>query len=189
MPDISEKHKIADPTNVITLANGLSVLRAFLALPIVYCLSLDAIGWTVVLIFLVVITDFLDGICARHAHKVTNLGKILDPTADGIVLLSIVLFMTLDETRNFPTWFLPFYSVRYLMIGFAAIFVMNYSSLTFSSNLLGKWTVCISALAIFFYVIRIEIVGFYILLIATVIGMISWFQYHAFHLSFIRKSG
>ena len=43
MPDDQQKTKITHPTRVITLANLLSILRAFLALPIVYSLARDRI--------------------------------------------------------------------------------------------------------------------------------------------------
>lgn len=36
-------------------------------------------------------TDFLDGYAARHLHQVTTLGKVLDPAADRIVVVTGVI--------------------------------------------------------------------------------------------------
>jgi len=187
MSDISKKITISDTARIITLANGLSILRAFLAFPIIYCLSIGNLVWTVFLILGAILTDILDGFFARRAHKVTNLGKVLDPTADGVVILSVVLFLALDSTRNFPIWFLMFYTIRYLSIALTAVYVMNHYSVIFSSNILGKWTITILYLAIFLYVIRIESFGFYCLLIASTMAVLSWIQYLFFFMSYLRK--
>ncbi len=46
------------------------------------------------LIILIELTDLFDGFIARKTHQVTNLGKIIDPMADSIVRLSILLTFT-----------------------------------------------------------------------------------------------
>ena len=102
MPDGQEQTIITHPTRIITLANFLSVLRAFLTLPIVYSLAHDWISWAVLLVLFAVATDWLDGYFARKAHEVSDLGKFLDPVADSIAIAGVVLFISLDETRNFP---------------------------------------------------------------------------------------
>lgn len=187
MPDGKEKVANADPSRIITASNGLSLLRAFLALPIIYFLAIDELAWCVALIITAVLTDFFDGHFARRAHTVTNLGRVLDPTADGILMLSVALFMALDESRGFPLWFLIFYIVRYFSIALISIYVMNHYSVVLSSNWLGKRTIVVSALAVFLYVIKIGSAGLYILLVATVLAVISWYQYLANAISFLKK--
>jgi cardiolipin synthase len=70
-----------------TIPNLLSVGR--LGLLVVFCWLLfgshDRVAATVVLM-VTGTTDFLDGFVARRLHQVTTLGKVLDPTADRIVL-------------------------------------------------------------------------------------------------------
>ena len=187
MSDKSIKHKMSDPIRIITLANGLSVLRAFLSLPIIYCLAINSIIWAMTFIFIAVLTDLLDGFFARRAHEVTTLGKVLDPAADSIVILSVILFITLDESRNFPFWFLVFYIVRYLAIALIAVYILNHYSTAFGSNILGKWTITMLTLSIILYVIRIESFGFYCLLITTVLAVMSWFQYLSYHIEYLRN--
>ena len=74
-----EKKTITHPTRVITLANLLSVLRAFLTLPIIYSLAHNKIVWAVLLIIIAVITDWLDGYYARKAHEDLEARKIIGP--------------------------------------------------------------------------------------------------------------
>ena len=177
MPDTQQNIKITHPTRIITLANLLSVLRAFLALPIIYSLAHDKIALAVVLVLVAVITDWLDGYFARRAHEVTDLGKFLDPLADSIAIAVIVLFISLDETRNFPFWFFIFYMARQLTITLSGVYMLNHAHVVLGSNIIGKWTVGIISLAILLYILRIEEIGFYLILVSTVLAFVSWLQY------------
>ena len=50
------------------------------------------------------VTDFLDGFLARRLHQVTRLGKLLDPVADRLTILSATIGLTY---RHFlPLWLL-----------------------------------------------------------------------------------
>lgn len=187
MPDEQVKTTITHPTRIITLANFLSVFRAFLTLPIVYSLANDWIGWAVALVLLAVVTDWLDGYFARRAHEVSDLGKFLDPVADSIAIAGVVLFISLDETRNFPFWFFAFYMVRQLTITLSGVYMLNHANIVHGSNMLGKWTVGITALAILLYIVRKNETGFLILLVATALATISWVQYLIRNLSQRKK--
>lgn len=48
-------------------------------------------------------TDFLDGYIARHFHQVSDLGKVLDPVADRLLLFVGVGGILIDG--SVPTWF------------------------------------------------------------------------------------
>ena len=177
MPDDQQKTRITHPSRVITLANLLSILRAFLALPIVYSLARDRILLAVLLVLFAVVTDWLDGYFARRAHEVTDLGKFLDPVADSIAIAAVVLFLSLDETRNFPFWFFIFYMIRQLTIALSGVYMLNHLHRVLGSNIIGKWTVGFTSLAILFYIVRMENFGFYLLLVSTVLAFVSWIQY------------
>ena len=41
-------------------------------------------------------TDWVDGYLARHLNQVSELGKVLDPTADRILLGTVVISLTID---------------------------------------------------------------------------------------------
>ena len=48
------------------------------------------------------VTDWVDGYLARHLHQVSTVGKILDPTADRIMLGVGVLAILIDG--SVPVW-------------------------------------------------------------------------------------
>ena len=116
---------INDPTRVLTLANFISMLRALSAIPIIYTMGYPGWKWlTGILILLAVLSDALDGYFARRAHEVTHFGKWLDPAADFIVIIAILVYMV--GTGQFPAWFFYFYLIRHVIIASFAIYCLNY---------------------------------------------------------------
>ncbi|AGA65145.1 CDP-diacylglycerol--glycerol-3-phosphate 3-phosphatidyltransferase [Liberibacter crescens BT-1] len=51
------------------------------------------------------VTDFLDGYLARIWNQTSNIGRMLDPIADKLLIASIILLMTADGTiGKWSTW-------------------------------------------------------------------------------------
>jgi cardiolipin synthase len=89
---------------VVTIPNAISLAR------------LGLLGWALALLFgsdarvdaAIVLavagsTDFLDGQIARRFHQVSNLGKLLDPVVDVVVLMSAVVAVAVYGGA--PWWF------------------------------------------------------------------------------------
>lgn len=63
--------------------------------------DIDAVRWVISVVFLVVVlTDMLDGYVARKNNEVTELGKLMDPFVDKVlIILSLVsLSVAIDTT-------------------------------------------------------------------------------------------
>lgn len=100
------------------LPNLLCVLRMVLAVPVVWTLVEGWYGWTLALFFVAAVTDGLDGWLAKRLHCETELGKLLDPVADKLLLVSA--FVTLTVLGLVPLWLAATAVLRDLVIGIGA---------------------------------------------------------------------
>lgn len=91
----------------MNLPNRLTLIRMILALPFIYFLQGAPSSSTFRIIALVIftvasITDFLDGYLARKHNLITDFGKLMDPLADKILVISaLVIFVDIDYI---PAW-------------------------------------------------------------------------------------
>ena len=85
--------------NCLTIPNLLSLLRIAL-IPLIfwfYCRKEDFLGAGVV-IGLSGLTDVADGFIARKFHQISDLGKLLDPLADKLTQIAMLLCLV----RRYP---------------------------------------------------------------------------------------
>lgn len=75
----------------LTLANFLSAIRIVVIIPFVAFFNSEHYLYAAFMLVLSAISDFLDGIVARALNQVTALGKILDPIADKMTLIAVLL--------------------------------------------------------------------------------------------------
>lgn len=90
----------------MNIPNRLSVLRILLVpvMTAVYLLEWAYAPLVAVVIFIIAAsTDFLDGYIARKYNMVTDLGKLLDPIADKLLVL-FSLFLLAYSTPFEPKW-------------------------------------------------------------------------------------
>ena len=94
----------APSTRVLTIPNLLSLLR-LLGVPLFLWLVLgpEADGWALALLAAAGITDFLDGWLARRLDQQSVVGQILDPVADRLYILAVVVGLML---RDIVPWWL-----------------------------------------------------------------------------------
>lgn len=94
----------ATRTRIWTLPNALSALR-LAGVPVFLWLVLgpQADGWALGLLVVAGITDFLDGWLARRLNQASLLGQILDPVADRLYILAVVVGLAL---RDIVPWWL-----------------------------------------------------------------------------------
>ncbi|HEX3050479.1 MAG TPA: CDP-alcohol phosphatidyltransferase family protein [Aggregatilineaceae bacterium] len=132
--------------------NRLTVTRILLIGPfVVALLNLRDPYWgqtarhaAVTFFFLMAITDGLDGYLARRLHQETMAGKLLDPLADKLLMLSSVIFLA-HEGTHVPGALLPAV-VAVAAVGKDLIVVLGFFIIYFSTSKVfikpsrpGKW--------------------------------------------------
>jgi cardiolipin synthase len=104
--------------NLSSLPNLICVLRMLLAVPVVWTLVDGRFGWTLLLFVIAAISDGLDGFLANRFDWTSETGKILDPVADKLLLVSV--FVTLTLLGMVPLWLAATVVIRDLVIGIGA---------------------------------------------------------------------
>jgi cardiolipin synthase len=84
------------------IPNGLCVLRMLLVIPVTALLLREEYVLTLWIFALAAVTDGLDGFLAKRFDWCSEAGKILDPLADKILLVSV--FVTLGVMGLVPAW-------------------------------------------------------------------------------------
>lgn len=101
-----------------TVPNLICVLRIALTVPIVALLSEGRFGPTLVLFAIAAASDVLDGYLAKTFGWDSELGKVLDPVADKLLLVSV--FLTLAWIDLVPDWLAAVAVTRDFAIGIGA---------------------------------------------------------------------
>lgn len=88
---------------VWTVPNAISLARlAGVPLFLWLVLGPEADGWALVVLMLSGVTDYLDGYLARRLDQYSALGEILDPVADRLYILAVVIGLALRDV--IPWW-------------------------------------------------------------------------------------
>lgn len=109
-----------------TIPNILSLFRIALV-PVFAVLYLKSeqspvlLTWAIGVLVLSGLTDMLDGIIARKWNQISEVGKILDPTADKLTQVAVVLCLTLRMPRLWPLLALCFVKELLQTIGAAML--------------------------------------------------------------------
>lgn len=100
---------------VWTLPNLLSMLRlAGVPLFLWLVLGPEADGWALAVLAISGVTDFLDGYLARRLRQTSVIGQVLDPVADRLYILAVVVGLALREV--IPWWVAVILPLRDLLL-------------------------------------------------------------------------
>ena len=182
---------------IMTLANAISISRIFLTIPLVLIFEDIANGMTgklwqaFVLIIIIVLTDFLDGYVARKAEGITNFGKLIDPVADKICMMVVLIYLIISYKLPFLLFFLIL-GIRDIFLIIIGVYLMFSQEEVFQSNKSGKWFIGISALMMVLFLLKdplnipnLILWSFY--LISTLLFTFSTFEYIRRYLRYFKE--
>jgi cardiolipin synthase len=127
--------------NILNLPNTLTFGR-FALIPIYLLIFFSELEYNTELAFLILLlaglTDIVDGYLARKYKLVTQLGIMLDPLADKLMMIAVIVSFL--ATHMISWWAAAFFFVRDAgMILFSAFHTVN-GKKTVPANILGKAT-------------------------------------------------
>lgn len=138
---------------VFTIPNMLSLVRLGL-IPVflwIYCRKQEY-GLAAVVVVVSGVTDILDGFIARRFHMISDLGKILDPAADKLTQLALIISLA---TRYPVIWhLLGLFLLKELTMGVLGLVVVLKTHSVPSARWFGKactavLEVCMGVLILF----------------------------------------
>ena len=145
---------------IFTLANILSISRIFMAIPLVMALDRgwfdESIRYQVCagIILAIFLSDILDGMVARWLDQVSNLGKIIDPVADKICMMVVLIYLIKEFGDPFFLFFLLITSRDTILI-IVGIFLLQYQEEVFESLQSGKVFMFLSTAMMISYIFPI----------------------------------
>jgi cardiolipin synthase len=110
----------ADTSRILTVPNAVSVVR-LCCIPLFLWLLFGADDRSSAAYLLAALgaTDWVDGYVARHFNQVSDLGKVLDPTADRLLLAVGVIGILIDG--SVPIWIAVLTIARETLVGGATL--------------------------------------------------------------------
>tara|TARA_B100001094_G_C17948417_1_gene679245 strand:+ start:226 stop:777 length:552 start_codon:yes stop_codon:yes gene_type:complete len=123
----------------IFIPNLLSIVRIGLVYPILNNIYLNNFQLSIVFFIAAALTDALDGFLARKMNWQTDLGTILDPIADKLLLSGTIFIFWLSQLIPFYIFIIFISRDVAILLGAAIQMTLNESE-TPLPNLLGKLT-------------------------------------------------
>ena len=88
--------------NIWNVPNVLTMIRVAL-IPVYWALFMRGQEYAALAVFVIAsLTDLLDGYIARKYHLITDFGKMMDPAADKLMVLSVMLGWVIKKVIPWP---------------------------------------------------------------------------------------
>ena len=94
----------SQPQPIFNVPNQLTALRLLLAVVLFVLIALQYFLASLIVFIIAAGTDWLDGFWARKYGQVTNLGRILDPFVDKIIVCGTFIFLVAVPESGVQAW-------------------------------------------------------------------------------------
>ena len=164
------------------IPNILTIIR-FILVPFIYTSVINKNFLTALIIFTIsAITDILDGFIARKFNYITDIGKLMDPLADKLTQISLLL--ALSFLNIFAWWIFAFVFIKELVLVISACVLYSKKDVVVYSKWYGKLATTLFYLAIVVSLItnqfnmtmpfRIDLYLYYLAILATIFSLIMY---------------
>lgn len=133
------------------IPNSLTLLRIILVPVFIWFALLDhsdlRFFWAALVFILASITDYYDGLLARRLKAISNFGKIMDPLADKILVLSALLALAMSDVGLVPPAVFAIVTIREI---FVSVLRNRYArrGIFISADFWGKLKTCLQMIGV-----------------------------------------
>ncbi|MCA9215825.1 MAG: CDP-diacylglycerol--glycerol-3-phosphate 3-phosphatidyltransferase [Planctomycetales bacterium] len=121
----------------LNLPNQITVARLVISVLLFVFMSIDRFTPSLVCFALAAGTDWIDGYIARKYKLVTQLGRILDPFADKVLICGIFIFLAAEPNSQILPWMTVVIVGRELLVTALRSFLEQQGG-DFSAKMAGK---------------------------------------------------
>ena len=168
--------------NIFTIPNIISLFRLML-IPLFVITYFDKSEnsyylWSIIIVIVSGLSDIVDGFIARKFKMISDLGKILDPIADKLTQVVVILSLAINHPILFPMFVVLF--IKELLTLFAAAHILSNGVKPISSKWFGKLSTVVIFLTMVYTIVidlykstvKISEIPLYFLVIASIVCMI-----------------
>ena len=164
------------------IPNILTIIR-FILVPFIYTSVINNRFLTGLIIFTIsALTDVLDGFIARKFNYITDIGKLMDPLADKLTQISLLL--ALSFLKILPWWIFIIVFIKELVLVISASVLYSKKDVVVYSKWYGKLATTLFYLAIVTSLLinqfdisiafRIDLYLYYLAILATVFSLVMY---------------
>ncbi len=178
---------------IVTFSNLLTSVRIFAGPVLGYFIYKESktgdtvyILYEMIVVCIIILSDFMDGFLARLMNQVTKLGQFLDPVADKIAALSAMTFLVLF--KGFPLWVYVLALAREILAVIAGVVLYSKMDVEVKPNIFGKLCAVSLAFSGALYVANLDYVfrgislkyfSIFLVVLFYVLGGIQYFRTYA----------
>jgi cardiolipin synthase len=158
-----------------TLANFLSFLRILLSFVLyILIINRNSIG-AIVIAVIAILSDYGDGYFARKRNEISELGKLLDPLADKIIVA--LGCIALNKSYQFPLWIVVIIIGRDIFILLGSLLLTTRINRIEASEMPGKVAVNIISVLLLSYLFEFHAAKIPLLILTTIVVLFSFLYY------------
>jgi CDP-diacylglycerol--glycerol-3-phosphate 3-phosphatidyltransferase len=146
---------------ILTFSNLLTIIRIFAGPILGYYIYKESqtgdskyLMCEVIVVIIIILSDFFDGFLARMMNQVTKLGQYLDPVADKFAGLFAMTFLVLF--KGFPLWVFILALTREVLAVIAGIILYTRVDVEVKPNWFGKLSAVSLAFAGTVYILSLD---------------------------------
>ena len=162
----------------MNVPNALTLARFFMVGVFPYLYFSEGLAnnkvWAFAVFILAGLTDVLDGWIARHHNLETKWGKLMDPLADKLMLLMVLICLAIDEVISY--WVILVIAFKELIMILGAAFLYKEREVVVQSNFYGKSATVLFYLAVTALIFELPYAE-YILVVAIASTILALIQY------------
>lgn len=176
---------------VFNVPNVLTLFRLLLIPVCCWLIIIDKMKGAFIIFVLASLTDVLDGYIARKYNQITDFGKLVDPLADKLMVLCLMITFSIMDVLPSSAIYIIFVKDSLLILGGILLYRKQF---TVQADIIGKIAQFFLVLSIVlsFFQPEFDSLGFplylYTLWVGVAVGIIAFIHYSLLNAKYIFPS-